>query len=89
MVQLLGLHACIAGGTGLIPGQGTKILYPASRSGGGGGVRSGEIKCLPSWDSNADPSSVIRVCARCQGHADCTRADLCGVFFPNLEKMYP
>ena len=28
-VQWLGLHASTAGGTGLIPGQGTKILHAA------------------------------------------------------------
>ena len=29
MVQSLGLHTCSAVGTGLIPGQGTKILRAA------------------------------------------------------------
>ena len=27
MVQLLGLHASTTGGTGVFPGQGTKILH--------------------------------------------------------------
>lgn len=42
MVQLLGLHACNAGGfiPVSMPGQGTKILYPASRC--GAGVRGAE-----------------------------------------------
>ena len=31
-VQWLGLHASTAGGTGSIPGQGTKILHASRRS---------------------------------------------------------
>ena len=32
MVQWLGLHASTAGGMGVIPGQGTKILYALQQS---------------------------------------------------------
>ena len=29
-----------------------------------------KIKYLPSWDTNADPPSMIRSLPRCQGHTD-------------------
>jgi len=32
MVQWVGLHASTAGGMGVIPGQGTKILYALQQS---------------------------------------------------------
>ena len=44
MVQWLRLHACTAGGMGLIPGQGTKILHALQHGGGSSFLKDNDMK---------------------------------------------
>ena len=69
MVQLLGLHSSTAGGTGSIPGLGTKILQMAKKKNhlhawmylivGGGGGREEIEPCLEHLLCATGPCTIV------------------------------